>query len=133
MSYKPAGHFCPGCGMQQRAFPLYPWYFCNGCLRRATDGAGRRLEFSNVGLDGTKWRYADAEDWYVCQAAICLINERPVVVTEARFGGIVAEPLTSHSDLRDHSHMDDLSSKQVGRRERAPKRAGVPEQGETPL
>ena len=34
-----------------------------------------------------------ADDWVSCGHALCRIAGRPVLVGEARFGGIVAEPL----------------------------------------
>lgn len=89
-------HFCPGCGASQRRFDRYPWYFCQACLARAEDGDGRRLVFANVSLSGgLGWTYAGEPDLRDESAAavFCLIDRRPVLVTEARFGGVVAQPL----------------------------------------
>ena len=91
-------HFCPGCGTPQKAFARYPWYFCQDCLALAEDGEGRRLLFYNVNpLGGFGWCYADDPHRRDERAAavICLIHRREVVVHEARFGSIVAEPLSS--------------------------------------
>jgi len=89
-------HHCPGCGTLPAAFPRYPWRFCNDCVRRATDGAGRRLEFSNAGLSGGfQYRLQGSRDWVECGHALALIAGRPVLVGEARFGGIVAQPLAA--------------------------------------
>ena len=87
-------HHCPGCGTPQSAFPRYPWYFCDGCLARATDGDGAVLQFSNTGFSGgLSWCHAGSRDWHHDVIAVrCLINGRPVTVTEARFGGVVAQP-----------------------------------------
>ena len=93
-----APHFCPGCGAERKAFPRYPWHFCTNCRRGATDGAGRRLVFGNVSASGGLcWRYAteDPDAAQVVRAVLCLIGGRPVLVREARFGGVVAEPLLS--------------------------------------
>jgi hypothetical protein len=91
---EPADHFCPGCGVRQRPFLRYPWYFCPTCTESATDGAGRRLEFANAGLSGGfQWRHAGADDWAGCGHVIALIAGRPALIGEARFGGIVAEPI----------------------------------------
>ena len=93
-------HFCPACGVRLKLVARYPWYFCTDCLALAEDGEGRRLSFSNVGMfGGFKWRYADdpvhIDDGST--AVICLIRKREAIVHEARFGGIVAEPLNSFS------------------------------------
>ena len=84
-------HFCPGCGFAQKPFPRYPWHFCKDCVKRATDGAGRPLKFTNTSVGGGfAFAYADADDWVSCGHALCRIAGRPVLVGEARFGGIVA-------------------------------------------
>lgn len=90
-------HHCPGCGAAQDRFDRYPWYFCRECLRRAEDAEGRRLVFGNVSFSGgLMWAYADEPTRYDDKAlgVVCLIDTRPVLVHEARFGGVVAEPLT---------------------------------------
>ena len=91
-------HYCPGCGKPQRIFLRYPWYFCQDCLDEAVDGDGRRLVFGNVSFSGgLSWGYADDPDMRDDRAVegICLIRGRPVTVGEARFGGVVAEPVNS--------------------------------------
>ena len=89
-------HFCPGCGICQKIVPRHPWYFCWGCLELAEDYEGRRLVFESTGpLGGFGWRYADdpAASVAQCSAVVCLIRKREILVREARFGGVVAEPL----------------------------------------
>jgi len=88
-------HFCPGCGVRQKFFARYPWYFCPTCVAQAEDGEGRRLLFYNPSpAGGLGWRYADDQSLRdeCCGSIICLIRGREVVVHEARFGGVVAEP-----------------------------------------
>ena len=93
MSDVPA-HFCPGCGVRQKAFLRYPWHFCNECRKTACDRAGRAFVFGNTSFGGGfEFGYADADERYDCGGVVCLINRRPVYVHEARFGGIVAEPI----------------------------------------
>jgi len=88
------GHHCPGCGAVQKAFPRYPWYFCGDCLKLARDGRGRALEFGNASLSGgLVWRVAGQADWQDAVRVLCLIHDRPVLVHEARFGGVLAEPV----------------------------------------
>jgi len=87
-------HHCPGCGTAQEAFLRYPWYFCGDCRRLAHDGHGRSLEFANASLfGGLVWRIKGEEDWQDASYVLCLIHGRPVLVHEARFGGVVAEPV----------------------------------------
>jgi hypothetical protein len=89
-------HVCPGCGARQPHIPRFPWHFCNACVQRATDGSGRRVVFGNRSASrGFAWNYADApaSQASACNAVRCLINGRPALVTEARYGSVVAEPL----------------------------------------
>ncbi|MCC9602139.1 hypothetical protein LOC67_16390 [Stieleria sp. JC731] len=93
-------HRCPVCGSAQKPFLRYPWYICNSCLKLAQDDQGRKLEFGNTSFSGgLNCKYADEdEERYIdCGSVICLILGRPVIVTEARFGGVVAQPM--HSNL----------------------------------
>lgn len=93
-------HHCPGCGAPQRRFDRYPWYFCGACLAEAADGDGRRLVFGNTSISGGfAWAYADDPENRDDTAGIviCRIRERRVTVEEARFGGIVAQPMGSGS------------------------------------
>lgn len=95
-----SNHYCPGCGASQKAFLRYPWHFCKNCLLLAEDFDGRRLAFGNMSLSGgLYWKLADSPDVGddECSRVLCLIHGRPVIVTEARFGGVVAQPLTSES------------------------------------
>ena len=89
-------HFCPGCGAERQFVGRYPWHFCNDCRDLAVDGENRPLDFGNVSMSGGfVWFYRDEPDLTDPDAlqALCLIRGRPVLVHEARFGGIVAEPL----------------------------------------
>lgn len=91
-------HHCPGCGARLKFNPRYPWHFCNACRERAADAEGRRLVFGNVSLSGgLAWAWADDPEHRDSEVpgVICLIDGRPVIVTEARFGGVVAQPLTA--------------------------------------
>ena len=107
------GHFCPACGTPLKAFLRYPWHLCKDCRNRAVDGAGRALAFGNEGLSGGfMFRYADDGDdgWIACRAVIALVSGRPVYITEARFGGVVAEPLTDRR-LADLDRVYDLRTR----------------------
>ncbi|MCB1420739.1 MAG: hypothetical protein KDJ74_17725 [Notoacmeibacter sp.] len=90
-------HHCPGCGVLLPSYPRYPWYFCHACLAKAEDLDGRQLVFGNASLSGgLTWAYADdpARRDDSALRVICMIAGRPVLVHEARFGGVVAEPLS---------------------------------------
>ena len=101
-------HHCPGCGIPQTPSGRYPWYFCGDCRKLTEDGAGKRLEFNNASLSGgLVWRRVGSEDWVDAITVICLIKSRPVTVHEARFGGVVAEPLLAER-LRDAKYITDL-------------------------
>jgi len=93
MSDFPA-HFCPGCGAVQKPFPRYPWHFCNFCRKLACDRDGRVFAFANTHAGGGfEFGYEGEEARYDCSGVVCLIKRRPAYVHEARFGGIVAEPI----------------------------------------
>lgn len=94
MAPKPPPHFCPGCGAEQKPFLRYPWHFCNDCRALAVDRGGRRLRFGNTDFGGGFYAaYVDEDHGYPCSHARCRIGGRPVIVHEARFGGVVAEPI----------------------------------------
>ena len=122
------GHFCPCCGAPRSAFLRYPWHLCNTCCDSAVDGAGRALEFSNQSASGGfMFRYAGGGDdgWIPCRAVIALIAERAVHITEARFGGIVAEPLMDRP-LYNLDRVHDLRrGERVTKPERKPKSFGL--------
>ena len=87
-------HYCPGCGAVQKPFPRYPWHFCTDCRKTAADRDGRVFVFGNTSFGGGfEFGYVDTDARYSCLGVICLIARRPAYVHEARFGGIVAEPV----------------------------------------
>ncbi len=101
-------HHCPGCGAELKFVARYPWYFCNSCLKQAHDFYGRKLLFFNVSLSGgLGWAFADAPDKVMSDRVSCvqcLIKGRVVVVSEARFGGVVAQPVGSEPRPGDHAY-----------------------------
>lgn len=102
-------HFCPGCGTPLEAFARYPWYFCTACRNAAVDGAGRGLDFGNEGVSGGfMFRYAGAGDdgWIPARGVIALIAGRPARITEARFGGVVAEPIADGPGMHEDKVFD---------------------------
>ncbi|HHB80745.1 MAG TPA: ADP-ribosylglycohydrolase [Aliiroseovarius sp.] len=103
-------HFCPGCGARQRAFARYPGYFCQAGLKSACDGQGQGLEFSNATLfGGLVWRLRGTNTWHDAVHVKCLISGRPVLVHEARFGGVVGEPFQTALPPMQHENVTDLT------------------------
>lgn len=96
-------HHCPACGKAMKAFLRYPWHVCDDCLARCEDAEGRRVEFTNVSVSGgLAFRRVGEMEWSAETGQItCLLDGRPVLVREARFGGVVAEPLTAGPAPRD--------------------------------
>lgn len=89
-------HYCPGCGAVCKSIPRYVWYFCKDCCNLAVDGNGRQVECTNSSISGGfQWRYISEDDWIVCRGLYCYILQRDVYLSDARFGGIVAQPLLS--------------------------------------
>ena len=93
-----ASHFpCPGCGaVLPYASARYPKRYCQSCLRAAVDAEGRALEFLNASMSsGFWWRRCGDATWHqeTHDLLLCTIGGVAVVVCEARFGGIVAEPI----------------------------------------
>ncbi|MEJ6396779.1 hypothetical protein [Yoonia sp. 208BN28-4] len=88
-------HFCAACGAPQKPFPRYAWFLCRDCTRSAVAWDGRKLEFFNTHPSGGFGWAFEGDDVYYDQhyGAIALVAKRPALITEARFGGIVGQPL----------------------------------------
>ncbi|QQA42618.1 ADP-ribosylglycohydrolase [Pelagovum pacificum] len=115
------GHFCPSCGAPQTAFPRYPWYLCSDCRGRTHDRDGNRIEFFNAHLfGGLGFRFAGEAQFWEIRSAICLVTRRPVLVSEARFGGVVVEPLPDR--VFDFEQVTDM--RRPGWRDRLPEPSG---------
>jgi len=68
------------------------------------------LEFSNASLSGgLVWRHRGSSTWHDAMDVKCLINARPVLVHEARFGGVVAEPFLELRRPTQHEKVTDLT------------------------
>ncbi len=79
--------------MRLRHHARTPWHFCGDCTRRATDARGWPLQF--IGL-GAEWSYRSGcgpDAHGIGPQIACLIDGRPVLVSESRQGGVVAVPL----------------------------------------
>jgi hypothetical protein len=81
-------YVCPVCGKSGERSPRYPKQICVECGKRATDGSGRPLEFSNESVSGgyVAW-YRDTREPY--ESHICYVDGRTCWADEAHMGGIV--------------------------------------------
>ncbi|MGM7423628.1 ADP-ribosylglycohydrolase family protein [Cellulosimicrobium sp. CpK407] len=91
--------FCPLCGTLVRWNPRYPRHVCTWCERDVTDEAGRAVSLSNVDFGGGyQAHYLDRSP-----ASDAVRDGRVWIggvehrAREARFGGIVVEPLDEPS------------------------------------
>lgn len=104
-------HHCPGCGIELARNLRYPWYFCRSCVDAAEDAEGRALGFENAEMSGgLTWFYRDDPQMADNRASVvhCCIGEQPVMISEARFGGIVGLPTVwplefDHEQLGPHA------------------------------
>jgi hypothetical protein len=86
-------HHCPACGAPLPAMARHPWYICALCRDRITDAEGYPLDFGNTSVSGGfAWRRAGEEAFQEALGYLGFLDGRPVRVSAARFGGIVAEP-----------------------------------------
>jgi len=84
--------YCPICLAEVTPSQRYPRYLCSDCDAKATDENGRLLVFSNVSLSGGfVARYADTGEER--DSHICFIDGVKCRADEARFGGIIIQPL----------------------------------------
>ncbi len=95
LSHRMSGvsHHCPACGASLPAMSRHPWYICALCRERITDAEGYLLVLGNTSVSGGfAWRRAGEETFREAQGYLGFLDGRPVRVSAARFGGIVAEP-----------------------------------------
>ena len=84
--------FCPICSKSVESSARYPRYLCGECASKAKSKDGRLLKFFNADLSGGFIaQYADTGTSYPGHE--CYIDEIPCFADEARFGGIVIQPL----------------------------------------
>lgn len=83
---------CPICNTPLEPWTRYPNYVCEPCMKKATDEAGRKLRFYNLGMDGGYGAsYVDNDEVY--NSHFCYIDGIKCYADEHRFGGIVVEKL----------------------------------------
>ena len=83
---------CPICGTATSPSERYPRHVCRSCACLASSADGRLLAFSNLDMfGGFVARYADTDELY--DSHQCFIDGVRCHAGEARFGGIVIEPV----------------------------------------
>ncbi|WP_253691432.1 ADP-ribosylglycohydrolase family protein [Cellulosimicrobium protaetiae] len=87
--------WCPVCGTRQRENPRYPRHVCAWCSAAVTDEAGRPVSLSNVDLGGGyQAHYLDGSPATgAVRGGRVWIGGVEHRARDARFGGIVVEPL----------------------------------------
>lgn len=84
--------YCPICVGEVVPSSRYRRYVCADCDGRSTDETGRLLRFSNEGFSGGFIaKYADTDE--VRDSHICFIDGVKCWADEARFGGIIIQPI----------------------------------------
>lgn len=88
---------CPHCGgPSPRQTPRYFDAVCDPCVERMTDADGRAVRAYNATLLGTGLLVLHRDDESECASATAtgdvLIDGRPYVAWEGRFGGVVVQP-----------------------------------------
>ena len=84
---------CPVCGDLRPHSPRYPRHLCADCVGRATDEHGRPLRFFNASLLGTGFEAQYADTGKPRDSHVCFVDGVRCWADEARFGGIVVQPV----------------------------------------
>jgi hypothetical protein len=91
--------YCPICHAEVAPSLRYPRYLCSNCAGKATDEDGHPLAFSNESLSGgfiAEYRdTGEARDSHVCY-----VDGVKCRADEARFGGIVIQPMEESASRR---------------------------------
>lgn len=87
---------CPICKQTVSTNPRYPNHLCSHCVNNAVDSNGRSLVFYNSSMSGGfKAHFKDnnrlAQE--VTKNHIVFVNGTKIWANEARFGGIVLQPI----------------------------------------
>jgi hypothetical protein len=84
--------YCPLCRVKVTPSQRYPRYLCADCDGKATDEDGRLLVFSNESFSGGFIaQYADTGE--ARDSHLCFVDGVKCRADEARFGGIIIQPV----------------------------------------
>lgn len=98
MDHPEPDYVCPHCGgSSPHQTPRYRRALCVSCMGRLTDARGRAVGAYNESFMGTGFVVLHADDQSRCASATAegrvFIDGRPYSAAEARFGGVVVQPL----------------------------------------
>ena len=85
--------YCPICNVEVLLNPRYPNHLCKDCAKKPVDENGRELEFFNVSASGgfvAKYKDNNSKR----DSHICFVDGVKCYANEARFGGIVIQPVS---------------------------------------
>jgi len=83
---------CPICKAEVKPNPRYPRYVCRACYAKASSADGRQIEFFNTHMSGGYTaNFVDSQEHYASHE--CFIDGIRCYADEARFGGIVIQPV----------------------------------------
>lgn len=87
--------YCPVCKTEVHKNERYTNYVCSNCVANATDIHGNKVEYSNVDiLGGVKCTHKCNQN-KICECKYeCYIDGIKCIASEARFGGIVIQPIS---------------------------------------
>ena len=84
--------YCPICNLEVKYNPRYTNYVCSSCAKCPLDEKGKELVFCNVSLSGGfEAKYKGTNK--ICDSQVCYIQGVKCWADEARFGGIVIQPM----------------------------------------
>lgn len=84
--------YCPICSVHVEVSERYPNYVCSDCAKKAKSESGSPLQFYNEGFGGGFVAiFADTNEKY--DSHFCFIDDVRCIADEARFGGIVIQPI----------------------------------------
>lgn len=83
---------CPICQAPTMANPRYPNYLCHNCANEVTTKNGESITFYNIDASGGIIAYFTGTV-QVYPSQECYINGIKLYAQEARFGGIVIQPI----------------------------------------
>ena len=90
---------CGHCQKEVKPFPRYPRYLCRDCVAILADANGRKVAFFNTHIAGygCQGYYQDTDPREVYEGNIAYIAGASYFAKEARFGGIVVQPIADQS------------------------------------
>jgi hypothetical protein len=93
MNWNMDGSICPSCGGKGRHSPRYFAAICRKCEELVTDATGQKVDVSNADIwSGVR---IDMSGKILAEDTALFVNGIECQAREARFGGIVIQPVTA--------------------------------------